>query len=142
MDKSRSATGPFDLGETPIHLGSRMGASDPAVPLPGFGFDGPAFEAYIAAHCTSEAPGRLLMIETTPGDWPAWERHPAGDEIVIVLEGKATFLQEIAGEVRRTPVGPGSAIINPAGVWHTADVAQPLKAIYITPCPGTEHRRR
>jgi quercetin dioxygenase-like cupin family protein len=135
-------TGPFDLGETPIHLGSRMGASDPAVPLPGFGFDGPAFEAYIAAHCTSETPGRLLMIETTPGDWPAWERHPAGDEIVIVLEGKATFLQEIGGEVRRTPVGPGAAIINPTGVWHTADVQQPLKAIYITPCPGTEHRRR
>jgi hypothetical protein len=39
-------------------------------------------------------------------------------------------------------VGPGSTLTNPAGVWHTADVEQPLKAIYITPCPGTRHRAR
>jgi hypothetical protein len=33
-------------------------------------------------------------------------------------------------------------MINPAGVWHTADVEEPMKAIYITPCPGTQHRPR
>jgi hypothetical protein len=33
-------------------------------------------------------------------------------------------------------------MINPAGVWHTADVEEPVKAIYITPCPGTQHRAR
>ena len=135
-------TGPFDLSETPIHLGGGGGIDSPAVPLPGFGFDGNAFENYIAEHCRPGAPGRLIMVESTPSTWTAWECHPEGDEIVIVLEGKAEFIQEIAGEERRTAVGPGSTMINPAGVWHTADVEEPVKAIYITPCPGTQHRAR
>ena len=54
----------------------------------------------------------------------------------------AEFIQQIDGEERRMPVGPGSTVLNPRGVWHTADVTEPLKAIYITPCPGTEHRAR
>jgi hypothetical protein len=61
---------------------------------------------------------------------------------VIVLEGKAEFIQQIEGKEHRTAVGPGSTMINPAGVWHTADVDKPLRAIYITPCPGTQHRPR
>jgi mannose-6-phosphate isomerase-like protein (cupin superfamily) len=142
--KSREdrSTGPFDLSQTPIHLGSRVDTLDPAVPLVGFGFDGPSFESYIAAHCAPGSPGRLIMVESTPGDWPAWECHTQGDEIVIVLEGKADFIQEIDGEERRIAVGPGSTVLNPAGVWHTADVEVPMKAIYITPCPGTESRKR
>jgi quercetin dioxygenase-like cupin family protein len=135
-------TGPYDLSHTPIHLGSEVGRSNPAVPLPGFGFDGPSFEAYIAKHCTMGAPGRLIMVESTPTNWGAWERHTEGDEIVIVLEGKATLIQEVNGVQNRTTVGPGSTMINPAGVWHTADVEEPMKAIYITPCPGTQHRPR
>jgi uncharacterized cupin superfamily protein len=142
MDRSAAEdrpTGPFDLSRTPIHLGSQPGAANPAVPLSGFGFDVPAFERYIAEHCASGAPGRLIMVETTPS---RWERHPEGDEIVIVLEGKGVFVQEIGGQERRTAVGPYSTIINPAGVWHTADVEEPVKAVYITPCPGTQHRPR
>jgi quercetin dioxygenase-like cupin family protein len=134
-------TGPFDLSKTPIHLGSRV-AAEPAVSLPGFGFDGPAFEDYIAKHCAPGAPGRLVMIESSPVDWGMWERHPAGDELLIVLEGEGELLQEIDGEPRRSTFGPGSAFINPAGVWHTANVRRPMRAIYITPCPGTEHRKR
>jgi len=117
--------GPLDLSKTPIHLGSVVGADRGAVPLPGFGFDGEAFAGYIAAQCAPGAPGRLIMIESTPTDWGAWECHPEGDEIVIVLSGKAELIQLIDGEGRRTAVGPGSAMINPAGVWHTADVADP-----------------
>lgn len=135
-------TGPFDLSKSPIHLDSRAGGSHSAVPLPGFGFDGPAFEDYIAKHCAPDAPGRLVMVEVSPVDWPMWECHREGDELVIVLEGKGVMIQEIDGQLRRTPVGPGSTMINPAGVWHTADVEVPIKAIYITPCPGTEHRPR
>ena len=146
MTRSSSATersvGPFDLSKTPIHLGLPAGTDSPAVPLPGFGFDERAFEAYIAEHCTPGAPGRLIMVESTPTNWGAWECHTEGDEIVIVLEGKAEFIQEVGGEERRTRVGPGSTMINPVGVWHTADVAEPMKAIYITPCPGTQHRAR
>ena len=139
---SSRETGPFDLSKSPIHLGSRVGAENPAVPIHDFGFDGPAFEAYIAQHCAPGAPGRLVMIESSPTDWPAWECHAEGDELVIVLDGEADFVQEIEGAERHMTVRAGSTVINPAGVWHTANVKRPLRAIYITPCPGTQHRPR
>lgn len=135
-------TGPFDLSKTPIHLDPRAGPENTALPVSGFNFDGESFERYTAEHCGPGAPGRLVMIESSPTDWGAWECHTEGDEIVIVLEGKAVFIQTIDGVERRTPVGPGSTIINPAGVWHTADVEEPMRAIYMTPCPGTQHRAR
>jgi len=136
-----SPVGPFDLGVTPIHLDSVNETENPAVALEGFGFDGPAFEAYISKHCV-QGPGRLVMIETTPSNWMHWECHTLGDELVIVLEGKANFIQECAGENQVLAVEAGSTIINPKNVWHTADVVESLKAIYITPCKGTEHRER
>ncbi len=137
---SARETGPFDLSKSPIHLPSH--ATAPAVPIHAFGFDGPAFEAYMAKHCTPGAPGRLVMIETSPANWGSWECHEDGDELVIVLEGEGEFLQEIDGVTRSAPFGPGSTFINPAGVWHTADVKKPMRAIYLTPCPGTKHRAR
>lgn len=82
------------------------------------------------------------MVETSASNGMQWERHVLGDELVIVLEGKANFIQEISGENIVLPVQAGSTIINPKGVWHTADVSEALKAIYITPCKGTEHRIR
>ena len=139
---SQRETGPFDLSKSPIHLGSRMDAENPAVPLHAFGFNGPAFEKYIAQHCAPGAPGRLVMIETSPTNWPVWDCHMEGDELVIILDGQADFIQEIDGVARQISVSAGSAVINPAGVWHTANVTQSLRAIYITPCPGTQHRPR
>ncbi len=137
-----AGNGPFDLSRTPIHIGTSPGSSSPTIPQLDFTFDGPSFERYIAAHCTSDAPGRLLMVETTPTNWGTWERHPQGDEIVIVLAGRADFIQEINGQPVALAVSAGSTLVNPAGVWHTADVHESLEAIYITPCPGTEHRPR
>jgi len=133
----QASVGPFDLSMTPIHVGE-----GPASPQTDFKFDFPSFEKYIAQHCRPDAAGHLIMIETSPTDWPAWECHKNGDEVVIVLEGKADFIQEVDGEERSLAVGPGTTLINHAGVWHTANVKEPLKAIYITPCPGTEHRPR
>jgi len=138
----KPVTGTLDLGSTPIHLESRPGSGHTATAIAGFGFDGPSFEAYIDKYCDTDAPGRLVMVETTPANWRFWECHTQGDEVVIVLEGKAQFIQEIDGQERSFEVGPGSTVINPTGVWHTANVEQPMKAIYITPCPGTQHRER
>ena len=129
--------GPFDLGVTPIHLDF----NGPAVPLTGFGFDGPSFESYIASHC-ADGPGRIVMIEASPSNWRHWECHTLGDELVIVLAGKANFIQEVSGKEVVLPVEAGSTIINPRGVWHTADIVEPIKAIYLTPAKGTEHRER
>jgi hypothetical protein len=37
---------------------------------------------------------------------------------------------------------PGEAMVNPRGVWHTADVHEPGKGLFVTPGRGTEHRPR
>ena len=83
-----------------------------------------------------------LMIESTAEDWKTWERHPLGDEIVIILEGAGEFIQQQHDTEIRITVGPGDTVVNPAGVWHTADVREPIRAVYMTPCPGTDHRPR
>lgn len=137
-----NTNGPIDLSKTPIHLASAPGAGTPSVVLEDFTFDGPSFEAYIDQHCADDAPGRLIMVETTPVDWTTWECHAQGDEIVIVLEGEGDFIQQIDGAEERIPVSAGTALVNPKGVWHTADVRASIRAIYITPCPGTDHKPR
>ena len=61
--------GVVDLGNTPVHLGTGDGNRSSAIPVESFGFDGPSFEKYIEQYCSSENPGRLVMVETTPADW-------------------------------------------------------------------------
>jgi quercetin dioxygenase-like cupin family protein len=135
-------TGPFDLGKTPIHLASTAAGDHPFKPLEWFRFDGASFGRYIAEYCTAANPGRIIMVETMAGDWPTWERHTQGDELVIVLDGSGTFHQDLNGEVRSSPFKAGDTFLNPKGAWHTADVTAPMRAIYITPCPGTENKPR
>jgi hypothetical protein len=100
------------------------------------------YERYLTEFCSEQDPGRLVSVYETKSDWEAWESHPAGDELVIVLSGKAELLQEIEGEERRVILGPTEAIINPQGVWHTANVIEPFLALFVTPGPGTNHRPR
>lgn len=125
----------LNLTRDAIHLGG----AESALPVPAFNH---GYEAYAKAFCTLEHPGRLVAIYTTSEDWAVWEMHPAGDEVVIVTAGRAEFLQDIDGTIVRTVVGPNEAVINPAGVAHTANVIEPFTAVYITPGPGTEHRPR
>jgi hypothetical protein len=36
----------------------------------------------------------LIACSTFETDWPMWEMHPNGDEVVCLLSGSATFLLE------------------------------------------------
>jgi len=134
---SNKSNGPFDLAVSPIHL-NRTSSSVQA----NFGFDGPAFQSYVERECTDDDAGRLVMIEDSPTDWGSWERHTEADELVIVLSGAGTLLQQTAGSETSIPFKAGDTLINPKGVWHTANVTDPMRAIYLTPCRGTEHKPR
>jgi len=76
-------------------------------------------------------------------DWSSWERHPAGDELVVLLSGRVT-LRLVAGDEERRHVldGAGTFAVVPAGVWHTMAVATPSTALFVTPGEGTEHAER
>jgi mannose-6-phosphate isomerase-like protein (cupin superfamily) len=74
-------------------------------------------------------------------DWPMWERHPNGDEVVVLLEGRATFVLEIDGGERHVSLDTsGAYVIVPRGTWHTARAAGPCRMLFITAGEGTEHR--
>lgn len=74
-------------------------------------------------------------------DWPTWEKHPAGDEIVILLSGAATFILDLDdGHQSVALETPGSYVVVPRGIWHTARTNQPTRMLFITPGEGTENR--
>lgn len=129
---------PFDLATTPIHLG--LGAT--AVPLEDFSWSAERMAAYGEMAAPDGIEGRLVTLGELAESWDSWERHPAGQEVVVVLSGRADLIQEIDGEERRVELTAGQAVINPPGVWHTADVHEPGQALFITPGAGTEHRPR
>ncbi|MER0243961.1 cupin domain-containing protein [Streptomyces sp. HSW2009] len=128
----------IDLRTTPIHLG--MGSR--ARPIEGFAWDPEVLQAYSAAVAADGGEGRLVAIIDGEGPGDHWERHPAGDELVICLSGSATVIREADGAPERVVLGPGEATVNPAGTWHAVDLAGPTTILTVTPGLGTDHRPR
>lgn len=74
-------------------------------------------------------------------DWPTWEKHPAGDELVLLLSGSAVFLLRTdTGDDSVELVEPGAFLIVPRDTWHTAFIRGSASLLFITPGEGTENR--
>lgn len=83
----------------------------------------------------------LVSTHEFTADWPTWERHPAGDEIVILLSGAARMvLQTASGRETVELAAPGAFLVVPRNTWHTARVSQATRMLFITPGEGTENR--
>lgn len=83
----------------------------------------------------------LVSCHTFSEDWSSWEVHPKGDEIVMLLTGRLTFILETDGGERPVELTEsGAYVIVPRGVWHTAMVSEPATVLFITPGEGTQHR--
>lgn len=88
-------------------------------------YDGFRSHALISAHQFRE-------------DWPTWEKHPAGDEMVILLSGCARFiLRQEQGDKTIELTEPGSFVVVPKDVWHTAKIEDQANMLFITPGEGT-----
>jgi quercetin dioxygenase-like cupin family protein len=126
------------LAERPIHLG----AGGRAIPQPAFsGMEW--YEEYGRRTADDGAEGRLVIMHSFTEDWTSWERHPAGDEVVLCVAGTITLHQELAdGSTATLHLSPGEYATNPPGVWHTADIAGEATCLFITPGLGTENRAR
>ena len=131
-----------NIFDQPIHLG--MGAVAAAQPP----FTGVEWYADYAERVAADGrEGRLVSAYRFTEDWDSWEMHPAGDEVVICLTGRMTLHQEKADGGRDSvTLDAGDYAINPAGCWHTADIAGDgtggATALFITAGLGTEHRAR
>ena len=128
----------IDLSSSIVHLG--RGAT--AVPVGGADWSQEWLERYGADFAADGDEGRMVCVFPQGETWSTWERHPAGEEVVVLLSGRVDIIQEIDGEHRKVELHAGEAMINPRGVWHTADVHEPGQGLFITPGKGTEHRPR
>jgi quercetin dioxygenase-like cupin family protein len=84
--------------------------------------------------------GRLMGIFDQSGDWPHWERHPAGEEILTLLSGEMEMVIETESGEQRTALVPGQTFVVPQGAWHRGIVKKAGQLLFVTPGAGTEHR--
>jgi len=84
----------------------------------------------------------LVSVHEFCESWGSWERHPAGDEVVLLLSGAVRFrIRTEQDEVLVELASPGAYVVIPRGQWHTAETQQSAKLLFITPGEGTEHKQ-
>lgn len=86
--------------------------------------------------------GTMISAYTFEGDWSSWERHPKGDEVVVCTAGAMLMILEKPDGEERVMLTPGEAVIVPRNIWHTANVAEMSRGLFITFGEGTENRSR
>ena len=85
----------------------------------------------------------LVTMYTYDQNWPSWEIHPNGDEIVLLISGAADFILEMPQGNQVIAVRqPGDYAFVPKGTWHTANPLQPTTMLFITAGEGTRNRAR
>ncbi|MGK2950738.1 MAG: cupin domain-containing protein [Acidimicrobiales bacterium] len=67
-----------------------------------------------------------------------WERHTAGDEIVLVMEGATTIFFLTADGEQPAALSGGQLVIVPQGTWHRFDTPESVLVMSVTPQP-TDH---
>ncbi|MCP5130321.1 MAG: cupin [Pseudomonadales bacterium] len=83
----------------------------------------------------------LISCHEFDQDWSAWEIHPNGDETVILLSGKVTFVLQLQeGNESVELDAPGTYLIVPRNVWHTAKTSEKSRILFITPGEDTRNR--
>lgn len=67
-----------------------------------------------------------------------WERHPGGDELLHVVEGRLHLRIIDGDETVESEVGPGEIAIVPKGLWHSPQPIGEVTLVYVTPMGGSE----
>ncbi|MCZ6871636.1 MAG: cupin domain-containing protein [Gammaproteobacteria bacterium] len=125
--------GPFDIGTTRLVINRDSEATPVAVTDTFFEDLDTQFEGFA---------GYVLISRFEfDADWPTWEIHPHGDEVVYLLEGDTDFVLETdEGEKTVRVSKPGEYVVVPRGTWHTARPRKPTSLLFVTPGEGTRNR--
>lgn len=84
--------------------------------------------------------GFLFGSSWLSADFPHWEMHPEGEEVLYMISGAADVHLEEDGQLRVVRIGPGQCVVVPRGAWHRAVVVEPGQMIFATAGKGTQHR--
>lgn len=68
-----------------------------------------------------------------------WERHSAGDEIVMVIGGETTITFLAEDDEGSSRLRTGDLVVIPRGTWHRFATPDEVKVLSVTPQP-TDHR--
>jgi mannose-6-phosphate isomerase-like protein (cupin superfamily) len=124
----------FELGrETLVHLGPDLTVTALAVD--------DAFWTHRAADRPELAEGRIVCLGDYGATWSWWERHPDGDELVLVVSGQVDFVLEDESGRRTVTLAADQCAIVPAGTWHRAVVDAPCRMLFVTPTPARTQLR-
>ena len=83
----------------------------------------------------------LVTTSTFSEDWPSWENHVNGDEIVFLLSGNVEFFLELPEGTSSVVVDkPGDYVRVPRNTWHTAKTRVETSMLFITAGEGTQVR--
>lgn len=86
--------------------------------------------------------GRMITRSRTQGSWGYWEMHPAGDEVLVILDGAVDLVLETpTGETHVAAAAPDCVVI-PQGVWHRVESPDGCEILFITRGEGTQHKPR
>lgn len=141
MGTGGSASAPgLDLTETYVFLGD--GGQAQRVPLT------EAFWEELAAghvsspeaHLVAHGDGWLVSAYWMADDMASWERHPAGDELIIAQTGSFMVILDSNGGRETVALKAIGSVLVPRGTWHRVTVQEPGLMLFITPSRGTEHR--
>jgi mannose-6-phosphate isomerase-like protein (cupin superfamily) len=124
----------FDLDrDTLIHFADDLAAAPISV------------DSSFWTHGTQElaelAEGRVMCVSDYSATWSWWERHPVGDELVLVLSGEVDFLVKTGSGLNSVTMGPGQAAVVPAGAWHRAIISVHCRLLFVTPTPARTELR-
>lgn len=123
---------PFTLDQTYVHL-TTNGAATP-IPVT------PDFWATIGTRLELHE-GFLVTRSRATEDWPHWEMHPEGEEILILLSGAIDLLLDDGERQWTVELRPSANTwINRRGVWHRALVREPSELLFLTAGWNTQHR--
>lgn len=82
----------------------------------------------------------LVTSSDMTADWPHWEMHPRGEELLVLLRGELTLVIDDGQAETRVTMSAGQTWLMQRGLWHRALVAEPSTMLAITAGEGTEHR--
>jgi mannose-6-phosphate isomerase-like protein (cupin superfamily) len=126
------ATKPLNIAETWVALDAATGAR-PLPVTPDF------WDALRSGRLGPMS--RLISFFDFSADWTAWEKHPAGEEFVMLIDGAVEFVLERAGGEERVLLDqPGQFVLVPPDTWHTAKVRRRARMLFVTPGQGTGNR--